>query len=354
MAVSALPLVISVFPQHMRATLSSAFMAGGLFGQVLGVALGGQIAASHGWRVAFLAIGLFGLVLAVLFPLVVREKRIAALGAVAGANGTARHRAAPPLGSLFASRTVVLAYVGSGLQLFCAGALPAWLPTFLGRYYAMPVDRAGRTAAVLFLICGAGMILCGMASDRLSREPARRKIMLAVGYCLGSAAALFLAMQCAPGIGAIGAAGAGHVPGRRNDRTGWRDGGQSHPAGDPWHRLCHADAGEQPAGPCAGSDHHRHGWRTALGSTVAFGLIPLVSLLAALSLRWPAAATWLTSARLRATPAAMNALPGRARAYRAGPGHRRGRGSGGDVPVRTLFRARSCSMPCCWAWRSTS
>ena len=30
--------VISVFPQRMRATLSSAFMAGGLSGQVLGVA----------------------------------------------------------------------------------------------------------------------------------------------------------------------------------------------------------------------------------------------------------------------------------------------------------------------------
>jgi MFS family permease len=194
-------LVISVFPQHMRATLASAFMAGGLFGQVLGVALGGQIAASHGWRAAFLAIGLFGLVLALLFPLVVREKRIAALGASPSAIAPGAPRA--PLSSLFASRTVILAYVGSGLQLFCAGALPAWLPTYLGRYYAMPVDRAGRTAAVLFLICGTGMILCGMASDRMSRARPDAKIMLAVGYCLGSAAALFLAMQCPPGMGQL-------------------------------------------------------------------------------------------------------------------------------------------------------
>jgi MFS family permease len=53
---------------------------------------------------------------------------------------------------------------------------------------------------VLFLICGAGMILCGIASDRLARNRPDRKIVLAVGFCLGSAAALFLAMACAPGI----------------------------------------------------------------------------------------------------------------------------------------------------------
>lgn len=35
--------VISVFPARLRSTLSAAFMAGGLFGQVLGVAIGGAI-----------------------------------------------------------------------------------------------------------------------------------------------------------------------------------------------------------------------------------------------------------------------------------------------------------------------
>ncbi|PQM26056.1 multidrug DMT transporter permease [Sphingopyxis lindanitolerans] len=193
-------LVISVFPRNMRATLSAAFMAGGLAGQVLGVALGGQIAASHGWRAAFLVIGLAGLLLALVFPLVVREKRIAALDdsnrAVADDLPSPPR---PPLGSLFASRTIILAYIGSGLQLFCAGSLAAWLPTFFGRYYGMPVDRAGHTAAVLFLICGAGMILCGMTSDRLARHRPDRKIVLAIACCLSSATALFVAMQCPPG-----------------------------------------------------------------------------------------------------------------------------------------------------------
>lgn len=193
-------LVLSVFPRHMRATLSAAFMAGGLAGHVLGVAAAGEIAASHGWRAAFLAIGCMGLVLALAFPLVVREKRIAALHDV---RSETDHGTLPPqrtsLRLLFASRTVVFAYIASGLQLFCAGALPAWLPTFFSRYYGMPVDQAGRTSALLFMISGVGMIVCGMASDRLARARPDRKVNLAIGYCLGSAATLCMAMQCPPG-----------------------------------------------------------------------------------------------------------------------------------------------------------
>lgn len=190
-------LVISVFPSRMRATLSAAFMAGGLFGQVLGVAIGGEIAGTYGWRAAFMAIGIAGLVLAILFPIVVRESRVA--GASKASDATSKAPARPPLTSLFASRSVRLAYLGSGLQLFSAAALPAWLPTFLGRYHAMSVAQAGRMSALLFLACGAGMILCGMASDRVARSRPDRKILLAIAYCIGASLALSAAMLCAPG-----------------------------------------------------------------------------------------------------------------------------------------------------------
>lgn len=190
-------LVISVFPARMRATLSAAFMAGGLFGQVLGVAVGGEIAGTYGWRAAFTAIGLAGLVLAILFPIVVREKRVARASQASGASDKCHVR--PPLKALFGSRSVKLAYVGSGLQMFSAAALPAWLPTYLGRYHAMSVAEAARTSALLFLACGAGMILCGIAGDRAARDRPDRKILLAIGYCVGAAALLSAAMLCAPG-----------------------------------------------------------------------------------------------------------------------------------------------------------
>src|SRR6476661_2570070 len=70
--------IIGVFPERLRSTLTGAFMAGGLVGQVLGVGVGGAVAAAHGWRFAFVAIGGAGLLLAILYPLVVRETRLRA------------------------------------------------------------------------------------------------------------------------------------------------------------------------------------------------------------------------------------------------------------------------------------
>ncbi len=183
--------VLSVFPARMRATLAAAFMAGGLLGQVLGVGIGGQIAASHGWRVAFHAIAIAGLVIAVAYPLIVRNDRMQALGF--GDAGTGASGPRPPIRSIIGSRALVFAYIGSGLQMYVAGAIPAWLPTYFGRYYGLAVDKAASTAAIFLLLTGAGMVICGMASDRLAKDQPVMKIRLAIGYCFICAVALALA-----------------------------------------------------------------------------------------------------------------------------------------------------------------
>ena len=190
--------VVSVFPKRLRATLSAAFMAGGLLGQVLGVGIGGAVAATHGWRMAFLVIALGGLALAILFPLAVGERRIATLSAAAGNTAYERKAGFPKLGSLFAGRTIKCVYIGSGLQLFVAGALPAWLPTYFNRYYDLPVDKAGSLAALFLAVCGIGMVVCGQVSDRLFSRPDQR-IRLATGYCLACAILLGAALALPPG-----------------------------------------------------------------------------------------------------------------------------------------------------------
>ena len=180
-------------------------MAGGLFGQVLGVAIGGAVAATHGWRMAFAAIGVAGLVLGLLYPVVVRESRIRKL---AGHAATDEDKPTPPpLRELVGNRSVRFAYIASGLQLFAGGALPAWLPSYFNRYYHLPVDRAGSLAAVLLLISGVGMILCGALSDRLSQDRPENKIALSICYSVGTALCLALAMQLPPGTAQLIALG---------------------------------------------------------------------------------------------------------------------------------------------------
>lgn len=190
--------VLSVFPKHMRATLTSAFMAGGMFGSVLGMALGGGIAAHLGWRWAFIGMALFGLLLAVVYPLLVKEARVSPKR-FASAARQAADQAAQPMRSLYRSRSVIAAYVGSGLQLFVGGTVIVWMPSYLNRYYAMPTDKAGALAGVIVLCSGVGMILCGMLSDRLCRNAPQHKIALAIAYCLGSCLLLSLAFALSPG-----------------------------------------------------------------------------------------------------------------------------------------------------------
>ncbi|MDG1580409.1 MFS transporter [Pseudomonas sp. GOM6] len=184
--------VVSVFPREMRATLSGAFISGGMFGSVLGMALGGAMAQYFGWRWAFAGMAFFGLALAVLYPIVVREAKIAPQR-VAKAASAAADKVGRPLRTLYSSRSVLCAYVASGLQLFVGGTVIVWMPSYLNRFYGMSTDKAGAVAAIIVLCSGAGMILCGMLCDRISRNKAERKIGLCMAYCLGSCLMLSLA-----------------------------------------------------------------------------------------------------------------------------------------------------------------
>lgn len=191
--------VLSVFPIALRATLSGAFIAGGAFGSVLGVSLGGAIGQHFGWRWAFGAMGIFGLVLAVVFGLVVTEKRLKG-GAPAADTGADSPSAAGPgyrrtLPQLFSSVSVVSAYIGSGLQLFIPGALISWLPSFFNRYYHLTTAKSGTSAGIFALLIGVGMVGGGIVSDRVSRDAPTRKWAVAIVCSLGSMLALLAGFQ---------------------------------------------------------------------------------------------------------------------------------------------------------------
>ncbi|SAL14349.1 transport protein [Caballeronia peredens] len=181
-------LILSIFPPHLRSTLTGAFMAGGAFGSVLGMAFGGFVAVHFGWRASFGAMAGFGLLLVIAYRLVVSDKRIAArypdVPAAKRRTDGVRTSLRTLLAGLFSTVSVVCAYVGSGLQLFIMGAVIAWMPSFLNRYYALPADKAAAGAAAFVLLGGIGMVACGVATDRICRNAPARKWITALVYCL--------------------------------------------------------------------------------------------------------------------------------------------------------------------------
>lgn len=190
--------VMAVFPKEMRATLASAFMAGGMCGSFLGMALGGVLAEHFGWRWAFGGMAIFGLALAFLYPIIVKENRIASSGLTDSA-GQKIIQIKNPLRTLYSSPSVIATYIGSGLQLFVGGAVIVWMPSYLNRYYAMSTDSAGMMAAIIVLCGAVGTILCGMLCDRMGRDRPERKAILAITYCLGSCLLLSIAFALPAG-----------------------------------------------------------------------------------------------------------------------------------------------------------
>ena len=198
--------ILSVFPAHLRSTLAGSFLAGGVFGSVLGMALGGAVAVHLGWRWSFYAMAVFGLSVLALFALAVTEKRVDPerryVAAAGGPSSPLAFRKLLP--GLFSSRSVIFAYLGNGLQLFIVGSIIAWMPSFLNRQYGLPLERASALAAGFVLLSGVGMIVCGSLTDRLCRRVPARKFAIAAGLSMATFILLAIGFRLEPGNAQLG------------------------------------------------------------------------------------------------------------------------------------------------------
>ncbi|WP_425325483.1 MFS transporter [Paraburkholderia sacchari] len=198
-----LAMLMSIFPGNLRSTIAGGFTSAAAFGSVLGVSVSGIIAARFGWRSSMALMAIFGFALVIIYAFVVTEKRLARTHPVE-AKATPLHepvKLTPRtlFAGLFPSRSVFCAYLGSALQIFIQGTLFVWLPSYLNRYWGMPVSKAAVTAAGLVLVSGLGQFLCGVVTDRISGDSSLKRWNMAVAYCLLLGVLLAIAFRLPPG-----------------------------------------------------------------------------------------------------------------------------------------------------------
>ncbi|WP_423460469.1 MFS transporter [Ottowia sp. VDI28] len=169
-----------IFPKRLHSAIFGAFQAAGVLGGILGVMLGGWLAANYGWKAAFGVVAVPGIVLALCY-LWVRDPGQTPAQASTVSFWSALKRAF----ILFKKPIVLWACVGGALQLFVVLSLYSWLPSFFHRSYGVPASKAGTYAAAIILLGALGSVAWGYAVDRWGRgDFGRRLHMVALGCAL--------------------------------------------------------------------------------------------------------------------------------------------------------------------------
>jgi predicted MFS family arabinose efflux permease len=163
--------IAELFPADRRATALSLYNLGPPIGQMLGVAGGAALAATGGWRHAFLVVGAIGIVTALFAALVLREP---ARGTLDAASPTeTRVSFAEGVRRFWADRTLRLAAAASAASAFIGSGTLAFLTLFLMREKGMSLQEVGSYFSVLLGVCVcAGIYASGRLVDRFSRRSA--------------------------------------------------------------------------------------------------------------------------------------------------------------------------------------
>ena len=154
-------LIADYFPPERRARALAIFSLGVPIGLGGGSFVGAYLAASFGWRAAFLLMGLAGILLAPVLRFVVRD-----------VPGTRSASAQAPLTSVFpllARKPVfwLMAFAASASSL-CGYGLAVWTPSVLMRSFGLGLVPTGNFLASLVIVGGcAGVLAGGWLADRL-------------------------------------------------------------------------------------------------------------------------------------------------------------------------------------------
>ncbi len=161
-------IISDIFPADKRATALSIYSLGIYGGVLVGYVVGGYLASEFSWRVAFVVVGLPGLILALMVRFLVHEPP---RGLAEARSDVVPASFSEVLNILWVRKSFRHIALGCALHAFVTYGLGAFLPIFLVRVHAMPIEQIG---AILGLVAGFGGLLGtyggGYLSDRLANR----------------------------------------------------------------------------------------------------------------------------------------------------------------------------------------
>jgi predicted MFS family arabinose efflux permease len=163
-------IIADYFPPEKRAGAMAIYSLGVPVGTTAGAALGGWIAAEHGWRWAFVAIGVVGIVYSLIVVTAVREPQ---RGSFDSSPGKQQPLAAT-LGFFIGDPVLRRAAFAAGLSAFVGYAMLSWTPALLMRTKGMDLGELALYYSLVSGITAAiGTLFSGHLVDRLGQHDRR-------------------------------------------------------------------------------------------------------------------------------------------------------------------------------------
>jgi len=161
-----IPLLTDLFPFGRRGAATGILYGGVSLGVVLGAALGGYLAAEHGWRAALFLVGLPGVIVALLILFTIKDPPRGGVGASPEPPPTF----AEVIRFLASEPAVVCIIVACALIGLILIALSAWSSSFFIRVYGLSLKQTGLILGLPGLCGLVSPPFWGWLADRLAKR----------------------------------------------------------------------------------------------------------------------------------------------------------------------------------------
>jgi len=147
-------LLADYFAEKSRNAAMTIFNVAIPVGAAMGYLVGGNIAASHGWRMAFIASAIPGAVIALLILFLMREPPRVVVQEKARVDKAS-------VFSLLTNKAYLGSILGYAAVTFSLGGISWWMPSFLHRMDGRDIGAAGTIMGGITVVCGLGGTVTG-------------------------------------------------------------------------------------------------------------------------------------------------------------------------------------------------
>jgi len=184
-ASAAVALISKLFPRNNRAQHIGIYNAAAPLGAGLGIMIGGQIAASLGWRYSFGLVAFPGMILALLF-FNIRDYHTLPLNETKEKSESSLKGVVLSIKNLLQIKTLWYVYLAYALIIGANTAMLDWSTMFFTRYHGLTSKLASTISGGLAISILIGAPLGGIIGDKLNRKNKN-------AYLIFSAITIFIA-----------------------------------------------------------------------------------------------------------------------------------------------------------------